>query len=580
MLWRVVKTYLQPQLRIILALVCLQTVQALALLMLPTLVGRIIDWGVAVDDTPVIYSTGALMVLVSIVHLVVAGGASFLSSRLAMGVGRDIRRDVFNHVMDFSAEEIGKFGAPSLITRITNDVQQVQMVVLMGLMLMVPAPVMLVGGLLMAIREDVALSGILAVALPALLLCVGVIMYKITPLFQLMQDRLDSLNQVLREQLIGLRVVRAFVREEHESQRFDAENEALTDVSVQSGKLMALLFPLVMLVLNLSVVAVVWFGASRVESGAIGVGGLVAFISYLIQILIATMMATLVALMAPRSIVSAERICEVIDTDSSFDELPAQLRTAEQLSPARGEIVISDVGFQFPGAESPVISGISVHIKPGETLAVIGSTGSGKTTLINLLARLVLPSQGNMIIDDVPVQEYPAELLWARIGLVPQRAYLFTGTVRSNIAFGKSDATDAEIWQSLEIAQAADFVRAMSDGLDTRIEQGGTNVSGGQRQRLAIARALVRNPKILLFDDSFSALDMSTEARLRAALSAHASDATTVLVGQRISSIQHADQILVLEAGRSVGLGTHDELLETCSTYQEIVESQMGQVAP
>lgn len=580
MLWRVVKTYLQPHLRIILALVFLQTIQALALLLLPTMVGRIIDRGVAVENTSVIYSTGAIMLGVSLVHLIVAGGASFLSSRLAMGVGRDVRQDVFDHVMDFSAEEIGYFGAPSLITRITNDVQQVQMVILMGLMLMVPAPVMLVGGLLMAVREDVPLSGILVVSLPTLLLCVGVVMYKITPLFQLMQDRLDSLNQVLREQLLGLRVVRAFVREQHESDRFDHENAALTEVSVDAGKLMALLFPLVMLVLNLSVVAVVWFGAGRVETGALGVGGLVAFISYLIQILIATMMATLVALMAPRSIVSAERICEVLDTDSSYDELPEQLRTPDQLSPPRGEIIANDVGFQFPGAESPVISDITFHVRPGQTLAIIGSTGAGKTTLINLLARLMLPTHGQIVVDDVGVTEYPAELLWNRIGLIPQRAYLFSGTVRSNVAFGKSDATDDDIWQALEIAQGADFVRAMSDGLDTRIEQGGTNVSGGQRQRLAIARALVRQPKILLFDDSFSALDMSTEARLRNALSTHVGDSTIVLVGQRISSIRHADQILVLEAGRSVGLGTHDELLTTCATYQEIVESQIGQVTP
>ncbi|MGK5517962.1 ABC transporter ATP-binding protein [Micromonospora sp. URMC 107] len=570
MLTRLLRTHLRPYHRPLAAVVLLQFVGTMASLYLPSLNADVIDLGVARGDTDYILRTGGWMLAVSLVQIVCSIAAVYLGARAAMAFGRDVRSSVFAHVNRFSAREVARFGAPSLITRNTNDVQQVQMLVLMSCTMLVAVPIMSVGGVVMALREDVGLSWLMLVSVPVLAVALWLVIRRMVPGFRLMQTRIDTVNRVLREQITGIRVVRAFVREPYETERFATANADLTATALRIGRLMALIFPVVMLVLNVSSVAVLWFGAQRVDAGAIQVGSLTAFLQYLMQILMAVMMATFMLMMVPRAAVCAERIVEVLDTDSSV--VPAAHPVTEVT--ARGELELRDVGFQYPGAAEPVLRNVSFRVTPGTTTAVIGSTGAGKTTLLSLVPRLVDATAGTVLVDGVDVRDLAPDELWRRIGLVPQRPYLFTGTVASNLRYGNPDATDAELWDALEIAQARDFVEAMPDGLESPIAQGGTNVSGGQRQRLAIARALVRRPEIYLFDDSFSALDLGTDARLRAALRPVTSDAAVVIVAQRVSTIVGADQIVVLENGGVVGIGRHDELLLTCPTYAEIVASQ------
>ena len=570
MLVRLVRTYLVPYKGELAAILVLQLIGTISALYLPTLNADIIDNGVAKGDTGYIIRTGAWMLGVSVVQIVVTVAAVYLASRASMALGRDLRSSIFHRVGDFSAQEVSKFGAPTLISRNTNDVTQVQMVVFMALAIMVSAPISMIGGIIMALRQDVALSVLVAVAVPALAIAVGLVIRKMIPQFRLMQTSIDSVNRIMREQITGIRVVRAFVREDFETERFGVANATLTSTALNVGRLQALIFPIVMIILNASTVGVLWFGAGRVESGAMQVGALTAFMAYLIQILISVMMATFMAMMIPRASVSADRIGEVLETESSVAE-PAEAVTDIR----RGsEIVFDQVDFHYPGAEAPVLQGVSFRAEPGKTTAVIGSTGAGKTTLVNLVPRLFDITGGHLTIGGVDVRDVDLDTLWSRIGLVPQRPYLFTGTVASNLRYGNPDATDEELWEALRVAQASDFVERMPDQLESPIAQGGTNVSGGQRQRLAIARALVRKPEVYLFDDAFSALDLSTDARLRQALRPITREATVIVVAQRVSTIIDADHIVVLEDGLVVGLGTHDELLASCETYQEIVESQ------
>jgi ATP-binding cassette, subfamily B, multidrug efflux pump len=507
-----------------------------------------------------------------VLQILCAVVAVWFSARTAMGFGRDVRAAIFSRVGSFSQREVQHFGAPSLITRETNDVQQVQMLVLMSCTLMVAAPIMMVGGVIMAMREDLGLSWLLAVAIPALLGSVAFIVSRMVPSFRVMQGRIDEVNRLLREQITGVRVVRAFVREPHETERFAAANGELTLVAIRAGRWLATMFPAVLLILNVSSVAVLWFGGHRVENGQMEVGALTAFLAYLVQILMSVMMATFMLMMVPRSAVCADRILEVLDTDTSVVP-PAEPVTALR---ERGTLAFEDVELTYPGADVPVVRRVSFEARPGQTVAVIGSTGAGKSTMVNLVPRLFDVTGGRVLVGGVDVRDLDSDALWSALGLVPQKAYLFSGTVATNLRHGKPDATDEELWEALEIAQARDFVEAMPEGLDAPIAQGGTNVSGGQRQRLAIARALVRRPQIYLFDDSFSALDLATDARLRAALRPVTRDATVLLVAQRVSTIRDADLILVVEDGQVVGRGTHDELLADCGTYQEIVTSQLS----
>ncbi|MBC7441706.1 MAG: ABC transporter ATP-binding protein [Ramlibacter sp.] len=571
MLWKLLVTYLRPYWRLLTAVVVFQLAQSIASLYLPTLNADIIDEGVATGDTAYILRAGGLMLLITLFQIICAVIAVYFGAKAAMALGRDLRGAVFTRVGEFSEQEVTRFGAPSLITRSTNDVQQVQMLVLMTSTLMVSAPILSIGGVIMAIRQDVQLSWLIAVSVPVLLIAVGLIIVRMVPLFRLMQVRIDTVNRVLREQLTGIRVIRAFVREDLETARFGRANEDVTETALRAGRLMALMFPVVMLVLNVSSVAVIWFGAFRIQDGSMQVGTLIAFLSYLMQILMAVMMATFMAVMIPRATVSADRIGEVLETPSSVR--PPLHPVNETVG--RGELELRGVGFAYPGAEQSVLSDVNFLAHSGQTTAIIGSTGSGKTTLVNLLPRLFDATSGTVLVDGVDVRELNPDLLWGNIGLVPQKPYLFSGTVRSNLLYGKPDASEAELWQALTIAQAADFVEEMEGGLDAPVSQGGTNVSGGQRQRLAIARALVKRPDLYIFDDSFSSLDLATDARLRQALKHGTGGATMVIVAQRVSSIVDADQILVLEGGRIVGRGTHDELLETNETYQEIVSSQL-----
>ncbi|MET0326233.1 MAG: ABC transporter ATP-binding protein [Ilumatobacteraceae bacterium] len=570
MLLRVLRTYLVRYRGALIAVVALQFMQTLCTLILPGLNADIIDKGIATGDTGYIWRVGAIMLGVTLVQIMFAIGAVYYGSRTAMAFGRDVRSDLFHQVTGFSAQEVGTFGAPTLITRITNDVQQVQMLVLLSCTLLVAAPIAAVGGTVLAIREDAGLSWLLVISIPALVISVGMIVYRMVPQFRVMQERIDGINQVLREQITGMRVVRAFVRERHEARRFGEVNAELTGTALRAGRLMALMFPTVGLVLNTSTVAVLWLGADRVADGSLSVGAMIAFISYLTQILMAVMMATFMAILVPRAAVSSDRIQEVLDTQSSV------VLAADPVTevPLRGSIELRNVSFRYPGAEAPVLSDISLVSRAGMTTAIIGSTGSGKTTLLGLLPRLFDATGGQVLVDGVDVRELDDTVLRSRIGLVPQRPYLFTGTVASNLRYGKPDASDDELWEALTTAQGADFVAAMPGGLLAPIQQGGTNVSGGQRQRLAIARALVRKPEIYLFDDSFSALDLATDARLRAALVPYTAESTVIVVAQRVSTIASADQILVLEDGHNVGLGTHEELLTSCPTYIEIVDSQ------
>ncbi|GAT87891.1 multidrug ABC transporter ATP-binding protein [Paenarthrobacter nicotinovorans] len=572
MLWKVLVRFLRPHQRLLVGVVIFQLAQSIASLYLPTLNADIIDHGVATGDTDYILRMGGLMLLITLLQIACAVVAVYFGAKAAMGMGRDVRDAIFSRVGEFSEQEVTRFGAPSLITRSTNDVQQVQQLVLMSCTLMVAAPMLSIGGVIMAVRQDAQLSWLIAVCVPVLLVAVGLIVTRMVPLFRKMQVRIDAVNRVLREQLTGIRVVRAFVREDMEISRFAKANDDVTDVALRAGRLMALMFPVVMLVMNVSSVAVIWFGSFRIEDGSMQVGTLIAFLSYLMQILMSVMMATFMAVMIPRASVSADRIGEVLDTDSSVRP-PSNPVTG---GICRGELEMRDVGFAYPGAERPVLSGLTFTARAGQTTAIIGSTGAGKTTLVNLMPRLFDATTGSVRMDGVDVRDLHPDLLWGHIGLVPQRPYLFSGTVRSNLQYGKPDATEDELWQALRVAQADDFVRGMDGGLDAAISQGGTNVSGGQRQRLAIARALVKQPELYIFDDSFSSLDTATDARLRQALKRHTNGATLVIIAQRVSSIADADRILVLDDGRIVGQGTHEELLETSETYREIVSSQLA----
>jgi ATP-binding cassette subfamily B protein len=570
---RLLRTHLRPYRKVLLGVVVLQAVQSVAALTLPTLNARIIDNGVIKGDVGYIWSIGAVMVFFTLIQVAFSIAAVYFGGQISMSFGRDLRKSLFHQVTDFSTREVGAFGAPSLITRITNDVQQVQMLVVMAATMAIAAPITIAVGVVVAVRQDVGLSTVLLVSMPVAAIVLGAIVARMVPTFRLMQDRIDQINRLLREQITGIRVVRAFVREPQEARRFAGANEELTDTSLRAGRLMSSIFPTVNFVINVSSVAVLWIGASRVASGDIQVGSLVAYLSYLVQILMSVVMATFVISMIPRAAVSAGRIQEVLDTPSTV--VPPSEPVSHVVT--HGELEFRDVGFHYPGAEQPVLTDISFTTLAGQTTAIVGSTGSGKTTLVNLIPRLFDPTSGSVHIDGVSVRDLDPDLLWSSIGLVPQKPYLFSGTVASNLRYGNPDATAAEMWEALEVAQAADFVRAMPGGLEARIEQGGTNVSGGQRQRLAIARALVRKPEIYVFDDSFSALDLATDARLRAALGPYTADAAVVIVAQRVSTISTADVILVLEDGRLVGRGTHDELLAESPTYAEIVQSQIGE---
>ena len=572
MLIRLLRTYLARYRRPITGLLILSLAGTMAALLLPSLNAAIIDEGVAKGDTAFIWRTGGMMLAVTLVQVGCSIWATYLGAKTAMSFGRDVRGALFERVLSFSSRELNHFGAPSLITRNTNDVQQVQMLVLLSCTMFVAAPITMIGGIIMALRTDVGLSWLVAVAMPVLALSIFLVIRKMGPLFRLMQTRIDTVNRVLREQITGIRVVRAFVREPYETARFARANTELTDTTISVGRYVATIFPIVMFILNVSSVAVLWFGARRIDAGEMQIGALTAFLTYLIQILMSVMMATFLLIIAPRAAVCAERIQEVLNTESSV--LPPARPVTEL--PATGVVAFQDTEFTYPGAESPVLRKISFTAEPGETTAIIGSTGAGKTTLISLIPRLFDASAGSVKVDGVEVRDCDPEMLWSRIGLVPQKAFLFTGTVASNLRYGNPDATDEELWQALRVAQAEDFVREMSGQLEAPISQGGTNVSGGQRQRLAIARALVKRPRIFVFDDSFSALDVATDARLRAALQRETAEAAVIIVGQRVATIADADKILVMEHGEIVGSGTHEELLAHCPTYAEIVDSQLS----
>jgi ATP-binding cassette subfamily B multidrug efflux pump len=572
MLMRLLRRYLQPYRSMIIATIVLATLGTMGALYLPSLNASIIDDGVATGNTAFIWRTGGIMLAVSAVQIVCSIGSVYFGAKTAMAFGRDLRAAIFDRVLTFSARELNRFGAPSLITRNTNDVQQVQMLVVMSATVLLSAPITMIGGIIMAMREDVGLSWLVVVAVPVLAGSIWLVVRKLPPLFRTMQGRIDVVNRILREQITGIRVVRAFVREPYETARFEKASGELTESQTLVGQRFAMMFPIVMLVLNVSSVAVLWFGAQRVDTGAMQIGSLTAFLTYLIQILMSVMMATFLMMLLPRSIVCAERIGEVLDTDSSVVTAENPVVTLPQAS----VVQLAAAEFTYPGAESPVLRDISFTARAGQTTAVVGSTGAGKTTLVSLLPRLFDATGGSVLVDGVDVREIEPELLWSRIGLVPQKPFLFSGTVASNLRYGKPDATEDELWHALRIAQAEDFVRAMDGQLDAVIAQGGANVSGGQRQRLSIARALVKRPEIYVFDDSFSALDVATDARLRAALKSETTGACVIIVAQRVATIRDADKILVLDDGELIGSGSHDELLLTCPTYAEIVDSQLS----
>ena len=571
MLVRLLRAQLRPYGKSIFLVVLFQFVATLATLYLPTLNADIIDNGVVPGDTHYVMMVGLQMLGITLVQITAQVAAVYFGARTAMAVGRDIRAGIFAKVLDFSAREVGQFGAPSLITRTTNDVQQVQMLVLMTFLLMVSAPIMCVGGILLALNQDVPLSGLLLVVVPVLVTVVALIISRMRPLFRTMQVRIDKVNRVMREQISGIRVIRAFVRDERERDRFAVANAELTDVSLRVGKLMALMFPTVMLLVNASSVAVLWFGGHRIDDGSMQIGALTAFLSYLMQILMAIMMATFMFVMIPRAEVCAERIKEVLVLPTSVVIAPQPVTEL----PRHGHLELRGVDFHYPGAEAPVLAGVDLTARPREITAVIGSTGSGKTTLLNLVPRLMDATGGTVLVDGIDVRHLEPGLLSRTVGLVPQKPYLFSGTVASNLRYGNPDATDEELWTALEVAQAREFVERMEGGLQAPIAQGGTNVSCGPRQRLAIARVLVHRPEIYLFDDSFSALDYATDAALRAALTAHIADATVVIVAQRVSTIRDADRIVVLNDGVVVGTGTHSDLMDANPTYREIVLSQL-----
>ncbi|MEG2424787.1 ABC transporter ATP-binding protein [Glutamicibacter sp. NPDC055491] len=572
MLLKLILKHSKPYTGWIIAVVILQLATTVATLYLPSLNARIIDVGVVEADIDYIWRTGGLMLVVALIQVATAVAAVYFGAKTSMSVGRDIRQSVFEKVSTFSAQDVNKFGAATLITRGTNDVQQIQMLTLMALNFMITAPIMSIGGVIMAIREDPGLSWLVWVSVPLVLIVVGLLVIKLMPLFRDMQTRIDGINGVLREQITGIRVVRAFVREEHETQRYADANQKLTDLGVKVGNLFVLMFPAITMILHLSTAAVLWFGGHRVDNNQVEVGALTAFLQYLLQILMAVMMGTFMAMMIPRAMVSADRISEVLDSE------PSMLDAAERqvALPTPGTVEFKNVSFGYPGAEAPVLNDISFTANPGQTTAIIGSTGAGKTTLLNLIPRLYDATEGEILIGGVPLRELGRDTISRNISAVPQRPYLFSGTIASNLRFGAQDATEDDLWDALRVAQADGFVAEREGQLDSKISQGGTNVSGGQRQRLCIARALAAKPNTYLFDDSFSALDVNTDARLRAALAEPTKDAAVIIVAQRVSTITGADQILVLDHGEIVARGTHEQLLETSETYQEIVASQLS----
>ncbi len=572
MLIKLINRHIKPYWGLVAVVLLMQLIATIASLYLPTLNARIIDQGVAKGDTHYIWVHGGWMLGVSLAQIVAQITAVWFGARAAMGFGRDVREAIFTRVLSFSSRELNQFGAPSLITRTTNDVQQVQQLVLMTCIMLIGAPITMVGGVIMAIKEDAGMSWLILVCVAVLALGIIFLMTRVTPLFKVMQTRIDALNRVLREQITGIRVVRAFVREPHEAARFEQTNADLTTTTTSVGRWMSAMFPFVMLMMNVGSISVMWFGGHRIADGHIQIGQLTAFLTYLMQILMSVMMATMMLVIAPRAAVCANRIMEVLGTDSSV--VPPTHGVTEV--PTSGGLTMHGVEFTYPGAAEPVLSDLEFALVPGQTTAIIGSTGSGKTTLVNLIPRLFDATGGLVSVDGIDVRDLDPDTLWARIGLVPQKPYLFTGTVASNLRYGKPDATDDELWAALRTAQADDFVRDMDGQLDAPIAQGGTNVSGGQRQRLSIARALVKKPSIYVFDDSFSALDVATDARLRAALAKETTGSAVLIVAQRVSTIREADQIIVLEHGRIVGKGSHDELLATCPTYVEIVDSQLS----
>jgi ATP-binding cassette, subfamily B, multidrug efflux pump len=569
------RTYLAPYRALIAVTLVLLLIGAIGNLYLPDLNGDIIDNGVIKGDTEYILRVGALMLVVTAVLAVASVAAVFFGARIAMGFGRDVRRAVFSTVETFSQVEVNRFGPPSLITRNTNDVQQVQTVVFVGLTVIVSAPILIVGGIIMAVRTDPTLSALLIVILPLMALVIGIVMSRAVPMFRAMQTKIDRINQVMRETLAGVRVIRAFVRTPHEEARFETASRDLFETTLGVGRLFAVTIPIMTAILNLSTVAVMWFGAQRVADGAMQIGALTAFLQYLLQIMFAVLTAVFMFILIPRGAVSAGRINEVLETEPTIHDPAEPVRPAD--ASQRGVVEFRDVEFRYPGAEDAVLRDLSFRAAPGKTTAIVGSTGSGKSTLINLIPRFYDVSGGQVLIDGVDVREQDREDLWRRIALVPQKAFLFGGTIRSNLLFGDEAATDERLWHELTTAQARDFVAEMPDGLDSTIAQGGSNVSGGQRQRLAIARALVRNADIIVFDDSFSALDVATDARLRAALADELKDTTVIIVAQRVATIMRADLIIVLDSGRIVGMGTHRELLESNETYKEIVYSQLSE---
>ena len=572
MLISLLRIRLRPYRTLLAGVLVLQVVQVMSSLYLPNLNADIIDIGVAQGDTGYIWRTGGLMLGVSVLQGACTVAATWLAARSALGMGRDLRALVFRRVGGFSEREVSSFGAGSLITRATNDVQQIQMLVLMSCTMLVTAPLLAVGGVVMAVTHAPSLSWLIGAAVPVLIVVVGLTVRRMVPLFRAFQERLDSINRVLREQLTGIRVVRAFVREEAETERFETANRDISRVGERVGRLFVFLFPAAMLVLDVTMVGVIWFGGHQVGAGDVEVGTLVAFMTYLMQILMGIVMASFMMMMIPRAAVCAERISEVLATDSALvvdaDATPD--------FPEPGAVEMRDVSFTYPGAEEPVLEGITFVARPGQTVAVVGSTGSGKTTLINLIPRLLDVSDGQVLVGGTDVRRAEPEALWSQLGLVPQKPFLFAGTVASNLRLGREEATDDELWEALELAQARDFVTEMDGGLQAPIAQGGTNVSGGQRQRLAIARAIVRRPAVLVFDDSFSALDVATDADLRAALWPATVGVTKIVVAQRVSTITEADLILVLDEGRLTASGAHETLLADSETYREIVISQFG----
>lgn len=569
---RLIFTHLKPYWRELLAVLVLQVLATAMSLYLPNLNAQIIDDGVVKGDTDLIWRSGALMLLFSLVQAAGQIGATWFGALTAMSLGRDLRAAIFDRALSFSTREVRDIGASSLLTRTTNDVLQVQTIAQTTLTIIVGAPIMMVGGFVMAVREDFGLSWIIAVSVAVLGVAVSLLVIFASPLFQRMQTNLDNLNRVLREQISGIRVIRAFIREDHESKRFEGANEDVYSVTLRASRWMVLLFPIAMFMVNVSSVAVIWFGAFRIDSGDIQIGQMTAFLNYLIQILISVMMSTMLLFLAPRSAVSADRILEVLDTEPTVAP-PTDPVTPQELT---GVVEFRDVTFTYPGAADPVLANVSFTLTPGRTTAIIGSTGSGKSTLVNLIPRLYDVSSGEVLVDGVDVRHLDPDALWSRIGLVPQKPYLFSGTVASNLLYGRPNATQEQMWEALRIAQATDFVEKLDGGLTAHIAQGGANLSGGQRQRLSIARALVKEPAVYVFDDSFSALDVATDARLRAALAPATAERATLIVAQRVATIRGADEILVLEHGRIVGRGTHDELLASNATYQEIVDSQLS----